>query len=239
MIAWHSWGPEEGAPLVALHGIGSNGAGFALFARAAGRRVLAWDMPGYGDSDDAEIGDLDALAAVLLRETPDRFDLLGHSLGCLIAARAARTAPGRVLSLTLASPALGHRVAPPATSEAAAARLGVTDARALADRRAAALLADPGGPALAQVHGQMAALRPAGHHAAARILSAGDLIADAPHLAADVVVGADDAITPPEAARRLHAALGRPGRLTVLPAAGHALAAEAPEALAQSLKEVA
>lgn len=240
MIVWHVWG-QGATPLVCLHGIGSNGAGFAGLARAAGRHVLAWDMPGYGGSDDAGIGDLDAVAALLLREAPERFDLLGHSLGCLIAARAASMAPDRIGALTFASPALGHRTAPPALSPAASDRIGVEDIAAFAAARAPRLLARPEGAALAQVRDQMAALRAPGHEAAARILSAGDLLADAPHLApgARVVVGAADAITPPDAARALHRALPAPGPLALVPGAGHALPAEAPRALADALKETA
>ncbi|WP_217358726.1 alpha/beta fold hydrolase [Thalassococcus sp. S3] len=226
-------------PLIALHGIGSSGAGFAAFAIASARRVLAWDMPGYGQSDDADIGDLDAVAQALLHAAPETFDLLGHSLGCLIAGRVALLAPLRVRRLTFASPALGHGVALPDLSPATKDRMGVTDMAAFAAARAPRLLARPEGAALAQVTAQMAALRAPGHEAAARILSSGDLLADARRLTlpADVIVGAADVITPPGAARRLYAALPLKGAFTEVPEAGHALTVEAPEALATAMME--
>ncbi len=237
MIAWHAYGAEADIPLIALHGIGSSGAGFAAFAAATKRRVLAWDMPGYGASDEAEIGDLATLAQALLAAVPDRFDLLGHSLGCLIAGRAAALAPTRVRRVTFAAPALGHGVAPPGLSRAAQARIGIPDIAAFAAARAPRLLARPNGAALAQVTAQMAALRAPGHEAAARLLSAGDLLADARRLTmpADVIVGAGDVITPPKAARALYAALPVKGAYTELPDTGHALTAEAPRALAAAL----
>lgn len=52
-----------------------------------------------------------------------------------------------------------------------------------------------------------------------------------------VVVGADDALTPPSAARTTVEALAH-GRLRVIPDAGHLSALEAPEAFADALLEL-
>ena len=54
--------------------------------------MIAWDAPGYGDSTDLAMehptaGDYaDALAAFLDEMGIRSFHLLGHSLGCLMAA---------------------------------------------------------------------------------------------------------------------------------------------------------
>jgi pimeloyl-ACP methyl ester carboxylesterase len=77
-------------------------------------RVVAWDAPGYGESTDLPMehptaGDYaDALAAFLDELGIRACHLLGHSLGCLMAARFAATRPERVLSLTLCSIAAGR-----------------------------------------------------------------------------------------------------------------------------------
>ncbi|RMF33349.1 MAG: alpha/beta fold hydrolase [Alphaproteobacteria bacterium] len=314
-IAWREWG--DGPALVALHGIGSASAGFAGVARhLPDRRLIAWDMPGYGDSGDLErlavnrthppvahsdtgmrpfgrslermafavsppsagafaptragarscvgarsesdwtrdapgidwpdAGDYAAVLLTLFEAAGiERAVVLGHSLGCLIAGRFAREHPGRVARLILASPALGHRTRPPELSAAASARLadferlGPAEFAAL---RAPRLLSRPDSAALEAVRAQMAALRPAGHLAATRLLSAGELIADAARLRVrtDVIVGAEDGITPPETARRLYRSLpdAARGAFHDIPGAGHALAAEAPKAFAACLMQL-
>ncbi len=68
-----------------------------------GYRVLAWDMPGYGESPmlaatPADAGDYaDALARMLDRAGVEQTILVGHSLGALVAAAFAAKYPQRVL----------------------------------------------------------------------------------------------------------------------------------------------
>ncbi|VVE04016.1 Arylesterase [Pandoraea capi] len=80
--------------LVLLHGIGGNRdvwpAQFATFV-AAGYRVVAWDMPGYGESAMPAAPTMAALAdslrALLDRLTSlgaSRFVLVGHSMGGMV-----------------------------------------------------------------------------------------------------------------------------------------------------------
>ena len=79
-------------------------------------RLIAWDMPGHGLSDErADAMDLEGLAAVawkLLDELGvERVHLVGNSLGAAMSLRMAALAPGRVRSLLLAnSAALGPEV---------------------------------------------------------------------------------------------------------------------------------
>lgn len=249
-VTFHSWG--EGEPVaVLLHGIGSASTGFAsVAAHLPGWSVLAWDMPGYGatpplDQEWPDAGDYaQALMIVLENLNVSQVHLLGHSLGALIAARFAVEHPDRVASLVLASPALGHKTPPPALSQAVTDRLAAFDTEGpetFAASRAPRLLANPTGTALATVRNQMARLDPTGHRAAARLLSGGDLLTDVAQLAVPVrvIVGAEDRITPPEAARRCHAACpdALRGSMITCPGAGHALATEAPEALAMALSD--
>ncbi|RXX64108.1 alpha/beta hydrolase, partial [Enterobacter cloacae] len=80
----------SGIPLMLLHGISSGAASWHKQMALNGFRVLAWDMPGYGESpmlaaERANAGDYaDALAAMLDRAGVWQAVLVGHSLGALV-----------------------------------------------------------------------------------------------------------------------------------------------------------
>jgi 3-oxoadipate enol-lactonase len=85
---------------------------------ASGRRAIAVDMPGFGESPDADDRPvhesvLEAAGAIGI----DDFDLAGCSIGARVALDVARAAPASVRSLLLACPGLGC-VEPAAASEA-------------------------------------------------------------------------------------------------------------------------
>jgi pimeloyl-ACP methyl ester carboxylesterase len=53
-LTWTEWGPEEGAPILCVHGLTRSGRDFDALAAALaaeGRRVLCPDLPGRGESD--------------------------------------------------------------------------------------------------------------------------------------------------------------------------------------------
>ena len=85
--------------------------------------MLAWDMPGYGESpmlavERANAGDYsDALAAMLDRAGVWHAVLVGHSLGALVASAFAAKFPERVIHLVLADAAQGYGNAAPAQRE--------------------------------------------------------------------------------------------------------------------------
>jgi 3-oxoadipate enol-lactonase len=112
--AWREHG-EGGRAVVLLHGLGGHaGLWEPTLPALAAHRVLAWDMPGYGASPPVEPG-FPALAAALGRmldaAAVDRADLVGHSIGGMVALEYALAAPERVRSLTLyaSPPAFGGR----------------------------------------------------------------------------------------------------------------------------------
>lgn len=103
-----------GKPVLALHGLGGTKGSFlpTVAALAGGFRVIAVDLPGFGDSDkpigaaydaryfaDAVVDLLDALAL-------DRPHLIGNSLGGRIALEIGLRAPNRVGRLALLAPSL-------------------------------------------------------------------------------------------------------------------------------------
>lgn len=104
---------DEGAgtPVLMLHAGASAGAQWTGYARALGVRTLAPDLHGHGRTPippgltadhaiDTFVADLLALLG-----PSDRFHLVGHSFGGLVAIALALRAPDRVLSLTAIEPA--------------------------------------------------------------------------------------------------------------------------------------
>ena len=117
-------GSAAGTPLVMLHGLiaGNMATWYSAYATplASDRRVLLYDQRGHGGSSIASRGfDLDSqsddLSRVLAHHRVDRsFDLVGHSMGALIALRYALRHPHRLRRLVLVDapmPACDH-VAP-------------------------------------------------------------------------------------------------------------------------------
>ncbi|WPZ12758.1 alpha/beta hydrolase [Nitratireductor rhodophyticola] len=250
--------PGEGGPvLVLLHGVGSNAASFMPLLPHLSKawRVIAWNAPGYCgsapfDTDWPLAGDYAAaLEALLDRLGLQRVLLAGHSLGCLMAASFASTHRNRVERLLLSSPALGHGV-PRGAALSAAAQARIDDLQTLgpekfADLRAPRLVyaPDDNRDIVARVRDGMAKVSVPGYPQAARMLASGRLLDDAERLQVptDVIVGAEDVVTPPDSARRAHAALRDPwrGSLTFVPGAGHALYQQAPAAFAAALDALA
>ncbi len=98
---------DEGPPLIFLHGLHGDAEQWRpqLDAFSDRYRVIAWDMPGYGDS--AALANMtmsaltEALGTLLDRLSVNQAHLVGQSIGGLIALSFADWHPDRVLSLTL------------------------------------------------------------------------------------------------------------------------------------------
>jgi pimeloyl-ACP methyl ester carboxylesterase len=106
-----TFGPESGDPVVFLHGPAGlvDDHRFLEALGDAGWRVLAPELPGYGESSGEEtLEDMldftlhgwDVVDALGI----DRPVLVGHSMGGMIAAEMAAVCPGRVAALVLVSP---------------------------------------------------------------------------------------------------------------------------------------
>jgi pimeloyl-ACP methyl ester carboxylesterase len=100
----------QGAPLVHLHGAGGQRVSRAHQLLGERRRVLLFEMPGFGFSEPNErtrttqelAGTMAAAATALGLE---RFDLMGNSFGAKVALWLALQSPERVSSLVLVAPA--------------------------------------------------------------------------------------------------------------------------------------
>jgi pimeloyl-ACP methyl ester carboxylesterase len=102
-----TWERGAGPPLLLIHGFGGAAWNFSELAPLLpGRRVLIPDLPGHGASTPLPAsaslaGYADALAETL----PGPVDVLGHSLGGVVALRLAERRPELVRSLVLAAAA--------------------------------------------------------------------------------------------------------------------------------------
>ena len=268
-VAYRHSGAAAQATHVLLHGIGSCSANWLAQLEAAALNpafcLLAWDAPGYGSSDAlpmdtpsaadyahrlwAWLDALDALRAPDAKRgaasdapsatVASRLTLVGHSLGCLMAASAAVQSPQRVKRLILLAPAQGYALAPAALRDKklqdrldSLARLGPAG---MAQARGAAMLSSSASAdQVAFVQQAMAQVNAAGYAQAARMLAGGDLRSDLSHLAEQaapsaclvwVASGSADTITPPEGCQQVAAHINAP--YVSLGAVGHACAVEA------------
>lgn len=242
----------EGPAIVLLHGISSGAASWAsLAAPLAGYRLLAWDAPGYGDSQPlAAVEPTAADYAARLEAWLDalgiaRCVLVGHSLGAMMAGAFAARRPERLAGVILADPALGYRDADDAKRDQVYrsrwTMLVEQGHAAYAAARAPRLLRDGADEAdVARVREGMQRLHVAGFAQASWMLANDDLegyLSEGLPVPATVLCGDEDAITTPQASRALAERLGLPYR--DIPHAGHASYIDAPEAFAAAVEAFA
>jgi pimeloyl-ACP methyl ester carboxylesterase len=232
-----------------IHGAGMDHTVWALQTRYFahhGRSVLAVDLPGHGRSAGAllrSIGDMAAwIVHVLDAAAVQGAALVGHSMGALSALEAAAAAPARVRGLALLGVADRMPVHPDLQAAADGnRRLGPELVSSWGHGRSGHLGGNPA-PGLWMMGGSLQLLERAPAGALAADLAACNAYDDALAAAARVVcptlllLGATDRMTPPAKARPLAAAI-KQSRTTVLPAAGHMLMSERPDAVIDALRE--
>ena len=220
-------GSGTAVPIIFLHGVGSDKSVWApqLEHFSAERRALAFDYPGYGESDPAPAGTTrDDYAAAILAAMDaleiDRAHVCGLSLGGVIAIAMHHAAPERCASLILADSFAVHPDGQAIHERSVAASEQMSE---LAAARTPVLLAPGASEDLhAQVRDTMARIDPE----AFRIGAEAVWLADqrervaAIRVPALILVGDQDTVTPPELSAELADAI--PGaELVVLAGAGH------------------
>jgi lipase len=110
----HTFGPSDGVPVLAVHGVRNHGRRFRRLAGDAypGARVIAPDLRGHGESGWAPPWDVathvdDLLETLDVESVAVPVEVVGHSFGGLLAIALAARAPERIRSLTLLDPAAG------------------------------------------------------------------------------------------------------------------------------------
>lgn len=235
MDAKYSSEADGGEALLMLPGLICDSRIFAPQFAAFPQAIPAAD---YGDADD-----LGAMAELVLARAPDRFALLGHSMGGRVALEIVRRAPARVTRLALLSTGV-HLP----TSEEAPKRYALRD---LGRERGMAALVDSWlPPMVAPSRGEdasfLAPLRamcldaglPRFEAQITALLARPEVESLLPRLTCPVLlaVGREDRWSPPEQ----HAAMAAliPGaQLIVIAGAGHMLPVEAPGLLNQAIAD--
>jgi pimeloyl-ACP methyl ester carboxylesterase len=96
----------EGPPLLLVHGLGGAAWNFSELApRLHGRRLIIPDLPGHGASSPLPAPTLTGFADVLAEILEEPVDVVGHSMGGVVALRLAERHPSLVRRLVLAATA--------------------------------------------------------------------------------------------------------------------------------------
>ncbi len=247
-FGWRESGRGK-TPALLLHGLGGTRLSWEpqLNELSGERRVIAWDMPGYGASiaperlSFAELAD--AVAALLDELELEQVHLVGLSFGGMVAQYAAAAQPRRVASLSLlsTSPAFGLDGTSPQAWRAA--RMAPLDAGKQPADFAGEVLAAVAGPDISSTQLQrqraaMSRISADGLRAAIDCLITHDSRSILSQITAptQVLVGDQDDETPLEYAQLLADGI-HGATLTVVSGAGHLLNEEAPERVNRLLAE--
>jgi pimeloyl-ACP methyl ester carboxylesterase len=228
---------------VLLHGIGSASGSWLMQLEAAQNHpkagMLAWDAPGYSTSSPVlpahpQAGNYaDKLWAWLdSLHITHPVTLVGHSLGALMATRAAAQRPAQVARLVLLAPAQGYARASTAERDKKLndrlqllAELGPVG---LGQQRGAGMVSPNAAPELV-VYAQrmMSQINPPGYTQAAHLLALGDLLTDLAQVKCPITVasGQLDNATPMAGCQAVAKAASTPW--LDLGLVGHACALEA------------
>lgn len=231
-------------PALLLHGIGGRAWLWApSVAALAPRPIIAFEMPGYDGASRAltNFADLADAAVAAMGDAP-HFDIVGHSLGGMLALEIALRHPARVRRLVIAasSPAFGSRDTAFREAFLAARQKPLDEGLGMAGV-ARALVPGMLGPradtgvAPAAI-AAMASVDEAAYRATLVLLTSFDRRAELPSVAqpALLIAGEADGTAPPRGMARMAKAMPD-ARLLVIPDVGHLLPLEAPIAFHAAL----
>jgi 3-oxoadipate enol-lactonase len=209
-IGYEEAGGGELTPIVFLHGVGSDKSVWrpqlAFFGQF--RRAVAFDYPGYGDSDPAPEGTTrddyaSAIISAMHELGMDRAHVCGLSLGGVIAVAMNHADADRCASLILADTFAAH---PDGQAIYERSLVASENMRALAEGRVDALLAQPADPAVrSEVVETMGNIDPAAFRIGAEAVWLAEQRDRAEHIRVPTLVlcGTEDRITPPALSREL------------------------------------
>src|SRR5947209_12900428 len=220
-------GGGERTPIVFFHGVGSDKSVWhpqlAHFGRT--RRAIAFDYPGYGDSDCAPEGTTrddyaSAIISAMHELGVDRAHVCGLSLGGVVAIAMHHAAPKRCASLIIADSFAVH---PEGRAIYERSLAGSRDLAAMAEARVDVLLAQPADPAVRrEVVETMSRIDPAAYRIGAEAVWLADQRdrTGAIRIPTLVICGEEDAITPTAVSQELEALI-QGARTEIIACAGH------------------
>jgi len=226
-IGYDEAGRGDLTPIVFLHGVGSDKSVWHLqldhFGRT--RRTVAFDYPGYGESDPAPKGmTRDDYASAIISAMHelgiDRAHICGLSLGGVVAIAMHHADADRCASLILADTFAAH---PQGRAIYERSVTASENLRALAEARVDVLLAQPAAPRVRrEVVETMANIDPAAYCIGAEAVWLADQRDRSAAIAVPtlVLVGDQDLITPPELSSKL-AGLIPGASIQLIEGAGH------------------
>ena len=240
---------DKSLPIVVfLHGAGFDHTSWALHSRwfaHHGYGVLAPDLPGHGRSSGAPlptIADMaDWTAGLLDAAGASKAQLVGHSMGSLIALETAARHPAKVSALSLIGTAATMTVGPDLLKAAEANEHDAVDMVSIWGLGYQAELGGSLAPGLWMHSGAQRVLEQCRPGVLFNDLSACNAYQNALAAAASVTVpttlilGERDMMTPVRAGKALAAALPN-ARTVVLPGAGHMMMVERPDELLAALR---
>ena len=237
-------GPPDAPLLILGPSLGTSAA--TLWGDAARRltarfRVLAWDLPGHGQTPTSApftIAELAAgvLAMVDLSYSDETFHYAGDSVGGCVGLQLLLDAPDRVSAATLLC--TGARIGTRQDWQQRAATVRESGTAAMVSGAEqlwfAAGFADRSPEVSTALLAALQATDAEGYALVCEALAEFDVTARLSDIVAPVlcVAGADDLPTPPESLRRIVSGV-KDGRLVVLDGVGHLAPAEAPQRVAE------
>ena len=234
-------GGGERTPLVFLHGVGSDKSTWKPQLEHFGRsrRTVAFDYPGYCESQFRADATRDDYAAAILSAMTalgiERAHICGLSLGGVVAIAMHAAAPERCASLILADTFAVHPQGQAIYDRSIAAS---HDMRGLAEARVGALMESQDDALRQSVIETMAAIDPEAYRLGARSVWLADQRERAAAIRTPtlVVVGDEDAITPPALSDEL-AALVPDSRLEVIQGASHLANLDKPDEFSRAIDD--
>ena len=243
MIGYEENGGGDRTPIVFLHGVGSDKSVWRPqldhFGRT--RRAIAFDYPGYGDSDAAPEGTSrdDFAMAILMGMhalVVDRAHVCGLSLGGVVGIALNHAAPEACASLILADTFAVH---PEGRAIYDRSLAGSSDLPGMARARVDVLIAQPADPQVRQeVIETMSRIDPAAYRIGAEAVWLADQRGRASTITQPtlVIVGDQDFITPIDLSNEL-IDLIPDARMQVIAGAGHLTNLEKPDAFNSLVEE--
>ena len=242
-IGYLERGGGNATPIVFLHGVGSDKSVWRPqldhFGRS--RRAIAFDYPGYGESEPADGATRDDYASAVLAAMDalciGRAHICGLSLGGVIAIAMHAAAPERCASLIIADSFAVHPEGQVIYDRSVAASQAMT-MRELAEARTGVLMGAAATPDMqAEVIETMAAIDPDAYRLGAAAVWLADQrdrasAIDVPTL---ILVGEEDRITPRALSEELQAMISG-SKLVTIDAAGHLANLEQPDAFNSAIE---